>query len=216
MCNLYANERRKHAKLARALQLDLPFDEISETPRQMPGIFPDYVADILRLNRNGKAELGDMRWGFPALDRPGARRPITNVRNTQSGYWRHWLKPEWRCLVPVTAFAEWGAAPSRGNHWFERADGDGFCFAGIWRPWTGVRGTKANPAEGEHRLFAFLTTEPNALVRAAGATAMPVVLRLEDCDAWLTGSVEEALELQRPAPDGALQTTEVELSNLKR
>jgi hypothetical protein len=25
-------------------------------------------------------------------------------------------------------------------------------FAGIWRPWTGVRGTKAEPVEGEHLL----------------------------------------------------------------
>ena len=31
-------------------------------------------------------------------------------------------------------------------------------FAGLWRPWTGIRGTKANPVEGEHRLFGFLTT----------------------------------------------------------
>ncbi len=38
-------------------------------------------------------------------------------------------------------------------------------FAGIWTPWTGVRGTKANPVEGEHRLFGFLTTEANDIVR---------------------------------------------------
>lgn len=215
MCNLYANDRRKHRALAERLQLDLPFDEISETPRQLPGIFPDYLAEIVRLSSSGRAELVDMRWGFPSLDRPGARRPITNARNVQSKYWRNWLKTEWRCLVPVTAFAEWGTSP-RGNHWFARADNEGFCFAGLWRPWTGVRGTKANPVEGEHRLFAFLTTEPNALVRAAGATAMPVILRPEDWDVWLTGSVEDVLELQRPAPEGELAPAQIELSNAPR
>jgi putative SOS response-associated peptidase YedK len=31
-------------------------------------------------------------------------------------------------------------------------------FAGIWTTWRGKRGTKANPVEGEHQLFGFLTT----------------------------------------------------------
>lgn len=30
----------------------------------------------------------------------------------------------------------------------------------------GVRGTKANPIEGEHQLFGFLTTEANDVVAA--------------------------------------------------
>jgi len=29
--------------------------------------------------------------------------------------------------------------------WFKRADGLAFCFAGIWRPWTGDRGIKKTP-----------------------------------------------------------------------
>jgi putative SOS response-associated peptidase YedK len=37
-----------------------------------------------------------------------------------------------------------------------------FGFAGICCSWLGVRGTKANPVEGEYFLFGFLTTEPNA------------------------------------------------------
>ncbi len=39
-----------------------------------------------------------------------------------------------------------------------------FFFAGIWRAWKGARGTNANPVEGNHMLFSFLTTAPNAEV----------------------------------------------------
>ncbi|MDB5566223.1 MAG: hypothetical protein JWP84_2789 [Tardiphaga sp.] len=51
-----------------------------------------------------------------------------------------------------------------------------FAFAGIWTDWTGTRGTKANPVEGDHRLYGFLTTERNGMVAPVHAKAMPVLL----------------------------------------
>jgi putative SOS response-associated peptidase YedK len=39
--------------------------------------------------------------------------------------------------------------------------------------------------EGEHRLYGFLTTEPNAVVKSVHSTAMPVILTGEACDVWL-------------------------------
>jgi putative SOS response-associated peptidase YedK len=52
---------------------------------------------------------------------------------------------------------------------------------------------------GEHRLYAFLTTDSNELVRPIHAKAMPVMLCDEEAwDSWLTGSMEEALKLQCP------------------
>ena len=80
-----------------------------------------------------------------------------------------------------------------------------FAFAGIWRPWTGTRGTKAAPEEGEHRLFSFLTTDANDLMRPIHAKAMPVVLTTpEDRETWLMAPAEVALQLQHPAPLGLL------------
>ena len=65
----------------------------------------------------------------------------------------------------------------------------------MWRPWTGTRGTKAAPVEGEHRLYAFLTTDANAVVAPVHPKAMPVLLRTaEEIDRWLTAPVEEALD----------------------
>jgi hypothetical protein len=43
----------------------------------------------------------------PAFLKPGAiDRGVTNIRNTNSPHWRAWVKPEFRCLVPVTSFCE--------------------------------------------------------------------------------------------------------------
>jgi putative SOS response-associated peptidase YedK len=70
----------------------------------------------------------------------------------------------------------------------------------------GTRGTKKEPVTGDHLLFAFLTTEPNAEVAPMHEKAMPVLLL--DCESretWMEGSVEGALALQGPAPDGTLK-----------
>ena len=109
--------------------------------------------------------------------------------------------------MPATSFCEYTDSQPKVPHWFALAeDRPLFAFAGIWRPWTGTRGTKADPQEGEHRLFAFLTCEANDVVRPIHAKAMPVLLTTpEACDAWLTGSVEEAVALQRPLSPEALR-----------
>ena len=84
-----------------------------------------------------------------------------------------------------------------------------FAFAGSWRPWTDVRGTKAeNPdrVEEEHRLFSFMTCEANGVVGPIHPKAMPVLLTTpEEWSAWLTAPTEIALELQRPLPDALMQ-----------
>lgn len=79
-------------------------------------------------------------------------------------------------------------------------------IAGIWTTWHGKRGTKANPVEGEHQLFGFLTTDANAEVGAIHPKAMPVILRTpEELERWLSAPIPEALKIQKPLPDGALE-----------
>jgi putative SOS response-associated peptidase YedK len=69
-----------------------------------------------------------------------------------------------------------------------------------------VRGTKADPAESEHLLYSFLTSEPNGVVRPIHPKATPVILTSpEEYDVWLNAPTEEALKLQRPLPDEFLQ-----------
>jgi len=79
-------------------------------------------------------------------------------------------------------------------------------FAGIWTVWHGKRGTKANPVDGQHELFGFLTTEANAEVGAVHPKAMPVILTAKaEIEQWMTAPTQDALKLQRPLPDGALK-----------
>jgi putative SOS response-associated peptidase YedK len=60
-------------------------------------------------------------------------------------------------------------------------------FAGVWTTWRGTRGTKANPVEGEHQLFGFLTTDANNIVRAIHLKAMPVILTTPaEIEQWMT------------------------------
>jgi putative SOS response-associated peptidase YedK len=69
-----------------------------------------------------------------------------------------------------------------------------------------VRGTKAEPVEGEHLLYSFLTSEPNGIVGPIHPKAMPVVLTTpEEYEIWLSAPAEEALRLQRPLPDDMLE-----------
>lgn len=162
-------------------------------------VFPDRLAPVVRLAEDGKPEIVEMRWGFPS-PQPGGR-PVTNVRNLTSPYWRNWLKPEFRCLVPISEFCEFTETTPKTRKWFRLRDDTPFMFAGIWRKWTGVRGTKAAPVEGEHLVFAFLTCTPNKTVGAIHPRAMPVMLKREQWTDWLTAPVAGAMSMAEPFPD---------------
>jgi putative SOS response-associated peptidase YedK len=110
--------------------------------------------------------------------------------------------------VPFTSFSEPEpqADGSRPPEWFALGEDRPLaCFAGIWvGGWKSVRKMKEGEVEAD--LFAFLTTEPNAEVRAIHPKAMPVVLtEPEEIETWMTAPVTDALALQRPLPDGALR-----------
>jgi putative SOS response-associated peptidase YedK len=151
------------------------------------------------------------RWGMPSpqfvLKGRNSDPGVTNVRNTQSPHWRRWLGVENRCAVPFTSFSEPEPMPDgrRPPIWFALDQSRPLAFfAGICtRQWTSIRKVKEGPTTND--LFAFLTTEPNALVGQFHPKAMPVILTTQgEIDFWMTAPAVEALSLQRPLADDAL------------
>jgi putative SOS response-associated peptidase YedK len=225
MCNLYSITTGQAAiiALARAMR------DVTGNLPPMPGVFPDYTAPVVR-----NAPDGVLRWGMPsssqALFKATERRAdrlrakgqevdadafkallkaepdsgTTNIRNTSSKHWKRWLGVENRCVVPFTSFSEFNK-DAGGDIWFALAESRPLAaFAGIWTTWTSVR--KVKEGETTNDLYGFLTTDANAEVGAIHPKAMPVILTTPaEIDQWMTAPAADALELQRPLPDGTLK-----------
>lgn len=95
MCNSYAETKGQAAIVALTGALR---DTTGNLP-PMPGIFPDYMAPVVRNAPDGVRELTMLRWGMPGPPQFGGA-PITNIRNAKSPHWKARLKPANRCVVP--------------------------------------------------------------------------------------------------------------------
>jgi putative SOS response-associated peptidase YedK len=213
MCNHYANDLKKLGRFLGGMigeqfsdkRIPLRFGNLPEH------VYPNKPGVIVRKESEGlTAET--MLWGFPSP--LSSKTPYTtNLRHPEKPFWRPYLGPANRCLVPATSFFEYDER-TRGQGRmkeveFARPDGETFCFAGIWREYEGTRGTKSAPVTGTHRVFTFLTTEANAVVAPVHPKAMPVILGVDEAEAWLSYPADVAFEtFQRPAEDDALVVVE--------
>jgi putative SOS response-associated peptidase YedK len=128
--------------------------------------------------------------------------PMTNVRNLSLPQWKALAsKPELRCLIPLTEFCEWtpekhdlgdGKPKLKGEMWFQVTDQPIFAVAGFWQ----------HTKEGSG--FAMVTCDPNALVAPIHPKAMITILKTEDHDRWLTGSLDDVMALQEPYASAAM------------
>ena len=196
MCNLYTMT----ATVDEMRRLFGPFEGDATNLPPFDEIYPGRAAPVLRRGETGGLTLEMMEWGFPGPAAAGAR-PVTNVRNLDSLFWRSALSnPARRCIVPVTRFCEWTAEADpmtkrKAKVWFglrENVD-PLFAFAGIWRP-------------GETMPYmAFLTCAANATVGAVHPKAMPVMLRGDDVPRWLDSERADACALAQPFSDDEMR-----------
>ncbi|MEL1251256.1 SOS response-associated peptidase family protein [Aurantiacibacter gilvus] len=142
-------------------------------------------------------------WGVPPPPSAhDAARPVLSVRNVDSPFWVGNLRnPEFRCLVPATAFMEWGSGTDyegrRLRHWFACTDQRVFAMAAVCK-------------DSEVPGFALLTCPANALLRQAGRDVMPVVLPADRSAwyTWLHGAWDRAAALLQPCPRAVLREVE--------
>ncbi|RWB20390.1 MAG: SOS response-associated peptidase [Mesorhizobium sp.] len=221
MCNLYNITTSQEA----IRQWTRTLRDIAGNLEPSIDIYPNQFGPVVRNSADGSRELANLRWGMPTPPermRGNADSGTTNVRNPQYAHWQPYLGVENRCVVPVTSFAEPSPTPEKDpetgiqkNYWFALSeDRPLFFFAGLWTPWHGVRKVKEGP--GDHEIYGFLTTKPNALIAPIHEKAMPVILTTaEETELWLTAPWSEAKKLQRTAPDDALVIVEKPATQIK-
>ena len=101
-----------------------------------------------------------------------------------------------RCLVPASGFYEWKKEGKRKiPYYIHLKDNSLFAFAGLYDVWYDT----CNEA---HPTYTIVTTDANELV-APLHNRMPVILKREDEERWLTGdipTVDEMNKILQPYP----------------
>ncbi len=203
MCNLY-RLRASRDEIAGHFRADA--SAVASLELEKDYVAPGREAWVVREDA-GTRVVDRQIWGWP---NPRGGKPVVNVRNYDSPFWRSALRdPGRRCLVPFTQFQEWSLAPDpqtgrKRAFWFDVPSRPIAAFAGIWRP------SESGP------IFSFLTCgygdAPDAaashLVGAIHPKACPVILHDEDQEAWLRAPVGVALDLACAFPSQLMQVEE--------
>lgn len=155
--------------------------------------------------------MSSMSWGFPLRlkgMRPESKpKAVNNIADIRKPMWIGLArKPQWRCVIPLTAFAEAeGVKGSKTRTWFHVEGQPIFGWAGLWRisdEWGPV--------------YSGVMTDCNEAIRPVH-DRMPVLLNPDEYDAWLNGSFDDAVSFQeRCYPDHLIGMTRTEELWVKR
>lgn len=105
-----------------------------------------------------------------------------------------------RCLIPSDGFYEWKKeGKAKQAFRITKKDESLFAFAGIWSKW------KSPEGETVHS-FSIITQQPNSLVEKIH-DRMPVILREDQEDIWLSDSVSptDLKNMLEPYPEDLMQ-----------
>lgn len=194
MCNLYT-ERLSAAEVAAHFGVTVPIPETNAGAEVYPG-----APGMVVREADGARILQSMTWGFPlrlkGMKPESKPKPVNNIADLQKGMWIGLArKPEWRCLIPATAFAEAeGPKGAKTRTWFSVKDQPLFAWGGLWREsaeWGAV--------------YSGAMTNCNEAIRPVH-DRMPVIIMPDEYDRWLRGSVDDLLAFQnRSFPDALIE-----------
>ncbi len=170
-------------------------DEAEFPPRAH--VAPGQPIGVVRMEE-GRRRFALVRWGFiPAWVKevkPG--KPLINARGEtvlEKPSFRNAMRRR-RCLVPADGYYEWSGPEGRKAPFYvQRKDKGLFALAGLWEHWMGADGSEIETAT-------LMTIAPNAELSVIH-DRMPVIIAPGDYETWLTGDVDDAAKLIRPAPD---------------
>jgi putative SOS response-associated peptidase YedK len=159
-------------------------------------VAPTQEVPIVRM-REAKPEFASVRWGLVPFFTRGEPPNYSTINarietfETAASYRGPWRRGQ-RCLQLASGFYEWHVNQHgrKAPYLITLADQDLFAFAGLWD-----RSAKDDGRAIESCVH--ITMPANALmadIHNAGNNPhrMPAILRREDRDAWLNGTVEQA------------------------
>jgi putative SOS response-associated peptidase YedK len=204
MCNLYAL-RKSAAEVAAHFKVANP--RASNAGEE---IYPGAPGLVVR-EHDGALLIQSMAWGFPlrlkTMARTAKPKPVNNIADLSKPMWKGLAaRPPWRCLIPLTGFAEAeGAKGSKTPTWFNVKDQPIFAWAGLWRV-----------SDEWGPVYSGVMTDCNEAIRPIH-DRMPVLLQPDEYDQWLNGTFEHALGFQqRCYPDDLIETTRTSALWVKR
>jgi putative SOS response-associated peptidase YedK len=205
VCNLYT-VRKSIAEVAAFFGATAPAASFNTPEESYPGSPGMVVREA-----EGERVVQSMTWGFPLrlkTMKPGSKpKPVNNIADVTKNMWVGLArKPEWRCLIPVTEFAEAeGATGLKTRTWFSVKDQPIFAWAGLWREsvkWGAV--------------YSGVMTDCNEAIRPVH-DRMPVLLMPDEWDRWMHGSMEDVIAFQnRCFPDDLIEMRRTSEPWLKR
>jgi putative SOS response-associated peptidase YedK len=105
VCNLYT-VRKSAAEVAAHFGVSGPVQQFNAPEESYPGSPGLAVRD-----HDGARLLQSMTWGFPlrlkGMKPESKAKPVNNIADVRKNMWVGLArKPQWRCLIPLTGFAE--------------------------------------------------------------------------------------------------------------
>ncbi len=193
MCNLYS-VRKSLDEVAAHFGVRTPV--LSNAPEE---IYPGTPGVVVR-EQDGERVMQSMTWGFPlrlkTMSPTAKPKPVNNIADLQKPMWKGLAaKPQWRCLIPLTGFAEAeGAKGSMTRTWFSVKDKPVFAWAGLWRV-----------SDEWGPVYSGVMTDCNEAIRPVH-DRMPVLLMPDEYDRWLNGAFDDAVAFQeRCFPDELIE-----------